>query len=268
MFLRTWLNSSYCTGKRQVITFENPGAITWLQQRTGKYPLPVSEVIAWLLPGPAGSFHVDDWRNLNRVTDIDDLHLRMKTSLGALARIRYANFMRETTDEQLMQQYAQGDAAAFDQLYTRHRAALYRYFKRQINDEATVNDLYQGTWEKMIKARNKYRSTSSFTAWMYRIAHNHLVDHYRRIRPIDPTETDALTDDRPEPSHRIIISEQNERLRAEIISLPMDQKTTLLLKLETGLKLEEIATVTGVSRETVKSRLRYAVNKLKRSLQE
>jgi RNA polymerase sigma factor (sigma-70 family) len=189
-------------------------------------------------------------------------------SLGALLRISYAAFMRETTDEQLMQRYANGDAPAFDQLYARHRGPLYRYFNRQVNDAATANDLYQGAWEKIIKARRKYRPSAPFTVWMYRIAHNHMVDHYRRSRPVDSLETETLSDDRPGPAQGMVDGEQNEQLRAAISALPVEQRNTLLLKLETGLKMEDIARVTGVSRETVKSRLRYAVNKLKQVLIE
>jgi len=176
--------------------------------------------------------------------------------------------MQEPTDEQLMHQYANGNAKAFDQLYARHRGALYRYFNRQVNNAATANDLYQGAWEKIIKARRKYRKTAPFTAWMYRIAHNHLVDYYRRLKPDEPMETDVLSDQQPGPAQGAIVEEQNEQLKAEISALPAEQRNTLLLKLETGLKMEEIASVTGVSRETVKSRLRYAVDKLKRSLVE
>jgi len=176
--------------------------------------------------------------------------------------------MREMTDEKLMQRYAKGDAKAFDQLYARHRAPLYRYFNRQVNNAATANDLYQGAWEKIIKARSKYRPTAPFTVWMYRIAHNHLVDHYRRMRPVDSVEMETLSDNHTGPAQGAIDGEQNEQLRAGIHALPVEQRDTLLLKLETGLKMEEIASVTGVSRETVKSRLRYAVNKLKRSLVE
>ena len=176
--------------------------------------------------------------------------------------------MREMTDEKLMQQYAKGDARAFDQLYARHRAPLYRYFVRQVNNPATANDLYQGAWEKIIKGREKYRTTAPFKLWMYRVAHNHLVDHYRRMRPEDSVEPDTLSDTRADPSQGVIDSEQNELLRAGITALPVEQRNTLLLQLETGLKMEDIARVTGVGRETVKSRLRYAVNYLKRSLVE
>ena len=188
--------------------------------------------------------------------------------LGVLPRISYAAFMRETTDEQLMQQYAKGNAQAFDQLYARHRGALYRYFRRQVSDEATANDLYQGVWEKIIHARKKYRPSSPFTAWMYRIAHNHLVDHYRRLKPVTHIEMDTLSDQKAEPTEKAIDGQQRALLQENIAALPVEQRNTLLLKLETGLKMEEIAFVTGASRETVKSRLRYAVDKLKRSLVE
>jgi len=189
-------------------------------------------------------------------------------TLGDLVRIGYAALMREMTDEKLMQRYAKGDAKAFDQLYARHRAPLYRYFIRQVNNPATANDLYQGAWEKIIKGREKYRPTAPFKVWMYRIAHNHLVDHYRRMRPVDSIEPDTLSDTRADPSQDIIDGEQKDLLRAGIIALPVEQRNTLLLQLETGLKMKDIAKVTGVGRETVKSRLRYAVNYLKRSLVE
>lgn len=186
--------------------------------------------------------------------------------LGGPAGIRYAARMRDMSDEELMERYAKGDAQAFDELYARHRGPLYRYFIRQVNDRASANDLYQGAWEKIIRSRDRYRSSSRFTVWMYAIARNHLVDHYRSLRPAAQVELEELPDQRPGPVEAVIDCEQNERLLAGIRALPEEQRTTLLLKLETGLKMEEIATVTGTSGETVKSRLRYAVGKLKRSL--
>ena len=187
-------------------------------------------------------------------------------TLGAPLRIGYANWMREMSDEKLMQRYAKGDAQAFDHLYERHRGALYRYFIRQVSETATANDLYQGVWEKIIKARKKYRPSAPFVMWMFRIANNHLVDHYRRIRPAGSVDTELLADSQADPFQGLVDGEQNQQLKMGIIALPVEQRNTLLLKLETGLKMEEIAELTGVSRETVKSRLRYAVNKLKRGL--
>jgi len=196
------------------------------------------------------------------------IKLNLRRILGAFFQISYAALMQGMSDEKLMQRYAKGDAKAFDQLYARHRVPLYRYFIRQVNNPSTANDLYQGAWEKIIKARKKYRPASPFKMWMYRIAHNHLVDHYRRTRPEDSFEPDTLSDTRADPSQGVIDGEQSELLRAGISTLPMEQRNTLLLQLETGLKIEEIARVTGVGRETVKSRLRYAVNYLKRSVVE
>ena len=208
------------------------------------------------------------WQSHPREGGDDFLVLVTGYTLGDLVRIGYAALMQEITDEKLMQRYAKGDAKAFDQLYARHRAPLYRYFIRQVNNPATANDLYQGAWEKIIKGREKYRPTAPFKVWMYRVAHNHLVDYYRRMRPVDSVEPDTLSDTRADPSQDVIDGEQNELLRAGITALPEEQRNTLLLQLETGLKMEDIAKVTGVGRETVKSRLRYAVNYLKRSLVE
>jgi len=200
--------------------------------------------------------------------NIKAIEVNVRYILGAFFQIGYSAVMREMTDEKLMQRYAKGDAKAFDLLYARHRAPLYRYFIRQVSNPATANDLYQGAWEKIIKAREKYRPAAPFKVWMYRIAHNHLIDHYRRMRPEDSVEPDSLSGTQADPSQGAIDSEQNELLRAGITALPTEQRNTLLLQLETGLKMEEIARVTGVGRETVKSRLRYAVNYLKRSLVE
>jgi len=196
------------------------------------------------------------------------IRLNLRNILGAYFQISYAALMQGMTDEKLMQRYAKGDAKAFDQLYARHRAPLYRYFIRQVSNPATANDLYQGAWEKIIKAREKYRPAAPFKAWMYRIAHNHLIDHYRRTLPEDSLEPDTLSDSQADPSQGAIDGEQSALLRTGISALPLEQKNTLLLQLETGLKIEEIASVTGVGKETVKSRLRYAVNYLKRSLVE
>lgn len=247
MLLKTWQNTNYRTGPRRVIASE-----TVANMEVGGRAYREVLVASLISNCPPRAPH----REFQQST-------LLLTSLGALLRISYAAFMRETTDEQLMQRYAKGDAQAFDQLYARHRGPLYRYFNRQVNDAATANDLYQGAWEKIIKSRHRYRPTAPFTVWMYRIAHNHLVDHYRRNRPPDSIETDTLIDNAPGPAQDLIDDEERGKLRAGITQLPAEQRNTLLLKLETGLKMEDIARVTGVSRETVKSRLRYAVNKLK-----
>lgn len=189
-------------------------------------------------------------------------------ALGAVSRISYPAGMREMTDERLMRRYAKGDTAAFDQLYSRYRGPLYRYVCRQIKDPAASNDLYQGVWEKIIRARRGYSPAVPFRAWLFRVAHNHLVDFYRSRRPQADVGLDRIPHTSPDPAQELVGSEQHERLLAAIHALPVEQKNTLMLKLEGRLTIKDIAAVTGVGPQTVKSRLRYAVGKLKRSLAE
>jgi RNA polymerase sigma-70 factor (ECF subfamily) len=174
--------------------------------------------------------------------------------------------MRERSDEALMKAYADGDMSAFEHLYNRHRGPLYRYILRQVGDAATANDLYQGSWEKIIRARGRYRPSAPFKAWMYRVAHNHVIDHFRRRQPSSETAPDEMAGSQAEPDEQLLQHNQRRDLLAAIHSLPAEQKDTLMLKLEAGLDLHTIAKVTGVNRETAKSRLRYAVNKLKQIL--
>ena len=155
---------------------------------------------------------------------------------------------------------------AFDHLYERHRGPLYRYILRLAGDPATANDLYQGSWEKIIKSRGRYKASAPFKAWMYRIAHNHVMDHFRRRRPEGDADPDEVSSKQPRPDEQMARQNRRDELLAAINSLPADQKDALILKMETGLDLQTIAEVTGVNPETAKSRLRYAVKKLKQIL--
>ena len=174
--------------------------------------------------------------------------------------------MRERSDEDLMKAWANGSMEAFETLYSRYRAPLYRYLLRLAGDEATANDLYQGAWEKVIAARRNLPKGAPFRAWLFRIAHNHAVDRFRRRRPETGLESETLATSSPGPAEEVSIAEQQQSLESAVQALPADQRDALLLKLEGGLDLDEISRVTGVGRETVKSRLRYAVKKLRRTL--
>ena len=171
--------------------------------------------------------------------------------------------MRDRTDEQLMKTYAGGSMEAFEVLYERHRGSLYRYILRLVSNPVSANDLYQGCWEKIIKARRRYNDSVPFKAWMYRIAYNHVIDHFRRERPTADTHVEEIFDHQAGPEEQFSTEDRKQRLVMAINDLPAEQKDTLLLKLEAGLDLQTIAEVTGVNQETAKSRLRYAVKKLK-----
>jgi RNA polymerase sigma-70 factor (ECF subfamily) len=177
-------------------------------------------------------------------------------------------------NEALMLAYAAGDASAFDALYFRHKDKLYRYMFRQLATDAVVDELFQEVWSRVIRARNHYRETAAFTTWLFSIARNLIVDHYRaegrQSELIDPVENmdDFTSTAICEPQHHVINAELAQRLKGLIGDLPPLQREAFLLKHEASLSLQEIASVTGSDRETVKSRLRYAVNKLRRQLAE
>jgi RNA polymerase sigma-70 factor (ECF subfamily) len=176
--------------------------------------------------------------------------------------------MRERSDEQLMKSYADGDMAAFEHLYQRYRGPLYRYVLRLVGDTTACNDLYQGSWEKIIRARGQYKPSVPFKAWMYRIAHNHVMDHFRRLRPENELMPESIESNAPGPEEGVLATSRKAALAAAVARLPPEQRDVLALKLESGLDLQTIAEVTGVNREAAKSRLRYAVAKLKKTLKE
>ena len=169
-----------------------------------------------------------------------------------------------------MLRYRDGDAEAFETLYGRHRGPLYRYFIRQVS-RAQVDDLFQEVWLRIIRGQDRYRASAPFSAYLYRIAHNVLVDHYRRVGrsaefnapdPPDPEDPSAT------PERAFAQGEIRAKLLAALDDLPAPQREAFLLHQEGGLTLEQIGQVVGAGRETVKSRLRYAVNRLRRELAE
>ena len=197
-----------------------------------------------------------------------------KRDSSAQIIVPFMNMGADRTDEELMLAYAQGDVRAFDALYQRQRGTLYRFILRSVNDRASADELFQETWSRLIASRTRYRVESKFSTWLLQIAHNLIVDSFRRARPqagTEETETvmrelDAPESDRPEP----VLSdfEQRRRLQLALEALPSEQREAFLLRVESGLGLEEIAAVTGAGHETVKSRLRYAFAKLREKLAE
>lgn len=170
--------------------------------------------------------------------------------------------------------YAQGDIRAFNALYQRQRGMLYRFILRSVHERASADELFQETWSRLIASRERYQVQAKFSTWLLQIAHNLIVDSFRRARPqagAEETEAvfrelDAPESERPE---RVMGEfEQRRRLQIALAALPQEQREAFLLRVEGGLGLEEIATVTGAGHETVKSRLRYALAKIRESFAE
>ena len=181
--------------------------------------------------------------------------------------------MAESTDEELMLRYAAGDAGAFETLYRRHRGPLYRFMLRQAGDAGAAEELFQDVWMRVIDSRERYEVRARFTTWLYTIAHNRLADHHRARRPAVSLSQEegeevleSLSDGGPAVEVRLDDKRALARMLEALAELPEAQREAFLMQQEGGMSLEEIAAATGAGRETVKSRLRYALAKLRASL--
>ena len=179
----------------------------------------------------------------------------------------------EPADETLMLGYARGDARAFEALYTRHKGALFRFVLRSVKSAGEAEELAQEIWMRIIGARAGYEPRAKFTTWLYSIAHNRLVDHWR-ARGLAVVSLDDDHADPPEPAagpeaepeRMLEASQAARRLAAALAALPFAQREAFLLHQEGGLTTAQIARATGSNEEAAKSRLRYAVRKLKEAI--
>ena len=184
------------------------------------------------------------------------------------------------TDEQLMLAYGEGCAEAFEVLYGRWRRQIYRFLVRQCDGAGTADELYQDVWLRVVNARRQYTAAAKFSTWLFRIARNRLIDHWRsesrkpvaELPEADDCETDPLDNvAAPDELQPEKIMERKDRVRlvvGAVESLPDAQREAFLLHEEGGLTIDEIAMLTGVGHETAKSRLRYAMARLRALLTE
>lgn len=180
----------------------------------------------------------------------------------------------DLSDEELMVNYSLGDTPAFDELYHRNKGALYRYFLRQTRQVALAEEFAHEVWLRLINARDNYVPKAKFTTYLFQIAHNCLVDYFRKSSTNHEVNCDeAAIHAMPANDHEdpAIVADRNETQRALmqlIQELPAEQREVFILKEEANLSIEEIASVIAENPETVKSRMRYAVTKLKAGMQE
>ena len=181
-----------------------------------------------------------------------------------------------SSSESLMLGYAGGDAKAFNELYHRHKSALFRFIKRQGIAESKTDELFQEIWMKIINARHSYKASAKFQTWFYRIARNHVIDDYRKQGNVINIEFDdeslqenmlsneKLSEQRIED--QLDLESKKSRLLTSVSGLPFMQREAFLLKHEAGLNNEDIAKIKQSSAEAVKSRIRYAMKQLKNQL--
>ncbi|HEY0062937.1 MAG TPA: sigma-70 family RNA polymerase sigma factor [Telluria sp.] len=181
-----------------------------------------------------------------------------------------------TSDEQLMLQYREGDLIAFEELYRRHRVGLYRFIAWRSPRADWVDEIVQDSWANLHHARTRYQPDASFRTYLYQIARNRLLDLLRQQQPLLAADMgtgtdgfdafDALADaaqDVVTPETVLDQKQRSDSLHQALNQLPGEQKEALVLQQMNGLSLEEIAAVVSAPVETVKSRLRYAMRKLR-----
>jgi len=175
----------------------------------------------------------------------------------------------EGADEELMLAYRDGNAGAFETLYGRHRARLYRFVLRSVKERGAAEELFQDVWLRVIEARNRYAPKARFTTWLYSIAHNRLVDHWRRkgLSVVD-LENVEVEGNSPNPERQAEARQSLERFAKALEALPPAQREAFLLHEEAGMSVPEIAQATGAGEEAAKSRLRYAIAKLRTAVND
>jgi len=175
----------------------------------------------------------------------------------------------DSPDEELMLAYGGGDAGAFETLYARHRGGLFRFVLRAVKDRGVAEELFQEVWVRVIEARERYAPKARFTTWLYTIAHNLLVDHWRKKGlSLVALDSDDVPSESANPARQAEAREAMARLVHALDTLPAAQREAFLLHEEGGLSVAEIAAATGAGEEAAKSRLRYAMGKLKAAVDD
>jgi RNA polymerase sigma-70 factor (ECF subfamily) len=188
----------------------------------------------------------------------------------------------DDSDEALMLAFGRGEARAFEVLLARHRKAVYNFILRSVIDRALAEDLLQETFLRVVKGREAYEKQAKFKTWLFTIARNLCVDASRRGKhrraqsldaPLDGTEASAtlleVTADRRAAVDRSVIGKQlGERIQSAVDELVPEQREVFVLREVMDLSFKEIAEIVGCPENTVKSRMRYALEKLREQLEE
>ena len=186
--------------------------------------------------------------------------------------------MSERTDEELLADFQQGDAGAFERLLARHRAPLYTFLVRMLGDREKAEDLAQETFLRIVKGAQAWEHRARFQTWLFTIARNLCVDasrrdRFRRADSLDqsgPDDGPAMVDSVPgreiDPARGAQSARLRPLLQKALLSLPPEQREVFVLREQAGVPFKEIAELVGVNENTVKSRMRYALEGLRKAL--
>ncbi len=183
-----------------------------------------------------------------------------------------------TSDQHLVQAYIKGDHSAIEVLINRHRSKVYTYILLTIKNHQLAEDLFQETFIKVIQSLRggKYKDNGKFLSWVIRIAHNLIIDHFRKEKQMnaisnDDSEVDLFNSKKlsDENIEELIIHNQiKSEIRILINELPDDQREVVLLRHYGNLSFKEIADQTDVSINTALGRMRYALINLRKLIHE
>lgn len=188
------------------------------------------------------------------------------------------------TDEDLMVLFRDGDAGAFELLVSRHQRGLYNFLLRSVHNHSRAEEMLQEVFLRVVRAKDRYQRTARFTTWIYTIARNLCVDESRRqkfrrtlplegkrrgrsegsgLSVLDRTEAPQVATDAASEARGI-----RERVAAAIETLPDDQREVFIMRQFGGLSFKQIGAAVGAPENTVKSRMRYALEKLRSELDD
>jgi len=182
------------------------------------------------------------------------------------------------SDYELIQRFIKGEQSCFDQLIHRHKNKVFAYISLYIRDQALAEDLFQDTFMKVIQSvkAGKYQDNGKFISWVMRIAHNLIIDHFRRIKQMNTISNDdyesdlfnskKLCDSNVEDD--MITRQIQKDVRKMITFLPEDQREVVILRHYAGLSFKEIAEITDVSINTALGRMRYALINMRKLIEE
>jgi RNA polymerase sigma-70 factor, ECF subfamily len=180
-------------------------------------------------------------------------------------------------DAVLVKNYVGGDENALATLIKRHQSKIYGFIYSKVSDRDVADDIFQDTFIKVIKTlkSNSYNEEGKFLPWVMRIAHNLVVDHFRRNKKMPMhRETEEfsifsiMTDNAPNVENRIITEQVESDLMRIIEELPADQKEVLQMRIYQDLSFKEIADLTGVSINTALGRMRYALMNMRKVIEK
>lgn len=185
---------------------------------------------------------------------------------------------RELSDQQLIKEFVSGDQQSIDTLIKRHRERVYKYIVLIVKDQALAEDIFQDTFIKVIRSlrKGKYKDNGRFIYWALRIAHNLIIDHFRKEKnkntfSNDDNELDVFNS--PRFSDQTVEDDMIDRqiskdLKDLVNQLPDDQKEIIILRHFVGMSFKEIAQQTDVSINTALGRMRYALINLRKLMEE